>query len=66
VKEEPNILHRIKRSYSNWIGHILHKNCLPKPVIEGNIEGRIEVTGIRGSRRISYWMIFRKREDVPV
>jgi hypothetical protein len=42
VKEEINILHTIKRK-ANWIGHILHKNCLLKCVIEGKIEGRIEV-----------------------
>jgi hypothetical protein len=51
VKEEPNIVHRIKRSWVDWVGHILRTNCLLKRVIEGNTEGRIEVTGIRGSRR---------------
>jgi hypothetical protein len=35
----------------NWIGHILRRNCLLKQVIEGKIEGRIEVTGRRGRRR---------------
>jgi hypothetical protein len=29
----------------------LRRNCLLKHVIEGNIEGRIEVTGRRGRRR---------------
>jgi hypothetical protein len=28
----------------------LHRNCLPKHVIEGKIEGRIEVMGRRGRR----------------
>jgi hypothetical protein len=32
---------------ANWIGHILHRNCLLKHVIEGKTEGRIEVTGRR-------------------
>jgi hypothetical protein len=31
--------------------HILHRNCLLKHVIEGKTQGRIEVTGRRGSRR---------------
>jgi hypothetical protein len=33
------------------IGHILHKNCLIKHVIEGKVEEMIEVTGRRGRRR---------------
>ena len=28
-----------KKRKANWIGHILHKNCLLKHVIEGKIEG---------------------------
>jgi hypothetical protein len=51
VKEERNILHTIKIRKANWIGHILRRNCLLKHVIEGRTEGRIEVTGRRGSRR---------------
>jgi replicative superfamily II helicase len=43
VKEERNIVHRIKRRNANWIGHILHRNCFLKHVIEGKIEGGIEV-----------------------
>ena len=35
---------------ANWIGYILSNNCLLKHVIEGKIEGRIEVTGRRGRR----------------
>jgi hypothetical protein len=33
------------------IGHILHRNCLLKQVIEGKIKGEIEVTRRRGRRR---------------
>jgi len=51
VKGETNILHTAKRRKANWIGHILNSNCLSKHVIEGKIEGRIEVTGRRGRRR---------------
>jgi replicative superfamily II helicase len=50
VKEERNIVHTIKRK-ANWIGHILRRNCLLKHVIEGKLEGRIEMTGRRGRRR---------------
>jgi hypothetical protein len=51
VKEEKNILHRIYRRKANWIGHILRRNCLPKHVTEGKLEGRTEMTGRRGRRR---------------
>jgi hypothetical protein len=51
VKEERNIVHTIKRRKANWIGHILRRNCLLKLVIEGKLEGRIEMTGRRGRRR---------------
>jgi hypothetical protein len=51
VKEERNILYTIKRRKANWIGHILCRNCLLKHVIEGKLEGRIEMTGRRGGRR---------------
>jgi hypothetical protein len=51
IKEERNILHTIKRRKANWIGHILRRNCLLKHLIEGMLEGRIEMTGRRGRRR---------------
>jgi hypothetical protein len=51
VKEERNILRTIKRRKANRIGHILRRNCLLKHVIEGKLEGRIEMTGRRGRRR---------------
>jgi hypothetical protein len=38
AKEERNTLQTIKRREANWIGHILHKNCLLKDVIERKIE----------------------------
>jgi hypothetical protein len=44
-KEDRNILHRIKRRKANWIGHSWHRNRLLKYVIEGKIEGRVEVNG---------------------
>jgi hypothetical protein len=51
VKEERNIVHTIKGRKANWIGHILCRNCLLKHVIEGKVEGRIEMTKRRGRRR---------------
>jgi hypothetical protein len=51
VKEERNILHAIKRRKANWIGHILRTNRFLKYIIEGKIEGGIEMTEIQGRRR---------------
>jgi hypothetical protein len=50
-KEEKNILHTIKGRNANGIGHILLRNCIPKYLIEGEIEGRIEVAEKRGRKR---------------
>jgi hypothetical protein len=74
VKEERNILHTIKRIKANWIGHILRRNCLLKHVIEGKLEGRIELTERRGIRRrkqlqhdlkeiIGYWKLKQEALD---
>jgi hypothetical protein len=51
VKEQRNILHEISKRKSNWIGHILRRNCLLQQVVEGKIKGGIEVTGRRGRTR---------------
>ena len=51
VNEHRNILQEIRKRKANWIGHILHRNCLLQRVIEGKIKGGIEVTGRRGRRR---------------
>jgi hypothetical protein len=50
VKEQRNILHKIRKRKTNWINHILDRNCLLQRVIEGKIKGGIEVTGRRGRR----------------
>ena len=39
VKEERNIIHKIKRRKANWIGHILRTTCFFKHIIEGKIGG---------------------------
>ena len=51
VNEQRNILHAIRKRKANWIGHILHRNCLLKQVIEGKIKEEIEVTRRQGRRR---------------
>ena len=51
VKEQTNNLHEISKWKANWIGHILCRNCRLQRVIEGKIQGGIEVTGRRGRRR---------------
>jgi hypothetical protein len=50
VKQQRNILHEISNQKANWIGHILHRNCLLQQVIEGKIKRGIEMTGRRGRR----------------
>ena len=47
VMEERNILHTIQRK-SNWIGHILSRNCLLRHIIEGKTEGGLIVTVRQG------------------
>ena len=49
-KEEGNIIRTAKRRKANWIGYILCRNCLLEQVIEGKVEGRIDVTGRLGRR----------------
>jgi hypothetical protein len=51
VKEEMNILRKIKRRKVNWIGHILCENCILKHTIKRKIERGIDVTGRKGRRR---------------
>ena len=38
VKEEWNILHKIKRKKTNWTGHIFRRKCLLEHVIEGKMD----------------------------
>jgi hypothetical protein len=45
-KDKRAFLHTTKRMEADWIGHILRRNCLLKPVIEGKIGERTEVTEI--------------------
>jgi hypothetical protein len=45
VKEDRRIMRTTNRRKANWIGHILRSNSLSKHVVEGKVEGRIEVMG---------------------
>ena len=51
VNEQRNILHEIRKRKANWTGHILHRNCLLKQVIERKIKEEMEVTRRRRRRR---------------
>ena len=51
VKNEGNTLQTIKRRNAKWVGHMLRRNYLLRHVIEGKINGRIEVKRRRGRRR---------------
>jgi hypothetical protein len=51
VKGYRNIVHTVNRRKANYVGHILRRNCLLKHVIEGKIEGSIDVAGRRGRGR---------------
>jgi len=51
VNKRRNILHEIRKRKTNWIGHILRRNCLLQQVSELKIKGQIEVTRTRGRRR---------------
>jgi hypothetical protein len=72
VKDERKILQTITIRKVSVIGHILRSNCLLKRVFEGEVEGRIEVTGRRGSKSKQlldnlkkmrgYWEL---KEEVP-
>jgi len=59
IKEETNILPTVNRRQAKFIGHTLRRNCLLKCVIEGRIEGRVNVTG----RKEKDWMNLMKNVD---
>jgi hypothetical protein len=61
VKVQRNILHKISKRKANWIGHILHRNCLLQQVIEVKIRRWIKVTGRRGRRRRKLLDDFKER-----
>jgi hypothetical protein len=62
VKVERNTPNTTKRRKTNWMGHILCRNCLLKRIFKGNIEEGIEVTKDKGENVSSYGMTLRKGE----
>ena len=50
VKEERNGLHKVQGRKANLIIHILRRNCLVNHVIEGTIEGGVELIERQGKR----------------
>jgi len=67
VKGNLSALHKMKIIKANWMGGILRRNCLQKHVIEGKIDGRIELTRRRGRRRkqllMTLWKINSRRKQ---
>jgi hypothetical protein len=61
VEEQRIILHEIRKQKANWIVHILRRNCILQRVIEGKIQGGIEVTGRQGRRRRKLLDYFKER-----
>jgi hypothetical protein len=62
AKEQRNILHEIRKRKANWISHILRRNSLLQRVIEGKIQGGIEVIGRQGRRRRKLLDDLKKRK----
>ena len=52
VKEQRNILHEIRKGKTNWIGHILRRNCLLQRVIEG----KKRILLFEGGSSVSHYM----------
>ena len=63
IMEERNILRKIKRRKANWIGNTWRRNCLLEHVMDGKMEGRIEVTKRRGRRGKQLLDHLKERED---
>ena len=57
VKGERNIIHTVKRRKTNWIGHILHRNCLLNTSLKGRWKVREEEEDVS-----SYRMTFSERD----
>jgi hypothetical protein len=51
VKKDKNALQTIKTRKPRWIGHILHRICFLRHVVEERIGERKKVTGRRGRGR---------------
>jgi hypothetical protein len=58
VKGERNIIRTLKRRKADWN----RRNCLIKHVIEGKVEGWIQVVGRRGRRRKELFEVFSGKQ----
>jgi len=56
VKGERGILRRVNRRKGEWIGHILHRNCLLKHCFDGKVKG----IGEKEDDVSSLWSTFKK------
>jgi hypothetical protein len=54
----------ISKRMFNWIGHILHRNCLLQQLIEIKIKGEIEVTERWGRIRRKLLDDFKERREL--
>ena len=52
---------KLNKRKANWIGHLLHRNCLLQRVIERKIKRGIEVRGGRGRRRMKLLVDLKER-----
>lgn len=50
VKEDRKVLPAIQRKKVNWIGQILHSNCILKQAIEGNVDRKGSSDGKTGRK----------------
>jgi hypothetical protein len=66
IKEQRNILHKIRKRRANWIFHILRRNCFLQWVTEGKIQWGIEVTGRQRRRRRKLLDYLKEREDTLI
>jgi len=62
VKEERNILYKIKRRKTNCIVHTLRRNALLKPAIEGKIKEKYRGHEDKVEDVSTYWTTLRERE----
>ena len=60
VKEERYVIHAVQRRKASSTGHILRRRGLLYHMSDGKIDGRIEVTGRRGRRRM--WLLYDLNE----
>jgi hypothetical protein len=66
VKEQRNILPETGKGKFNWIGHIVHRNCLLRHVIKGKVKGGTEWQKDEEEDVGNCWLTLRKGEDTYI